>query len=195
MAGRVAREVGKEGPLFIEEPCLGEHPEALKRIGGLVGTPIALGERLYSRWDVKRFLEDSSVDILQPDVSHCGGISEMRKIAAMAEAYDVGLAPHCPLGPVALAACLQIAQCTPNHVIQEMSIGIHYNTEAGDKDINSYVKDPSVFAVKDGFVEGLKGPGLGIEVDEEAVREAARDAKPWVNVKKFYGPDGSVREW
>jgi galactonate dehydratase len=76
-----------------------------------------------------------------------------------------------------------------------MSIGIHYNTEAGDKDITSYVKDPSVFTVKEGYVDGPKGPGLGIEVDEDAVRAASKDAKPWVNVKKFYDPDGSVREW
>ncbi|KAK1090121.1 hypothetical protein LTR48_008924, partial [Friedmanniomyces endolithicus] len=124
------------GPLFIEEPLLSEHPEGIKELYGLTTCPIALGERLYSRWDFKRFFEDHSVDIIQPDISHCGGISEMRRIAAMAEAYDVALAPHCPLGPIALAACMQIGICTPNHQIQEMSLGMHYNVLAGEYDIN-----------------------------------------------------------
>lgn len=106
----------------------------------------------------------------------------------------VAIAPHCPLGPIALAACLQIGISTPNHVIQEMSQGIHYNTEAGDFDIHSYVTDASVFTVKDGFVDALTGPGLGIEINEELVRKVASTATPWPN-GEFYGPDGSIREW
>ena len=106
---------------------LSENPEGLAQIAALGSTPIALGERLYSRWDFKPFFESGAVDIIQPDLSHAGGIPECRKIAAMAEAYDVAVAPHCPLGPIALAACLQVAACTPNVAIQEMSLGIHYN--------------------------------------------------------------------
>ncbi|KAK1808576.1 hypothetical protein LTR12_017070 [Friedmanniomyces endolithicus] len=184
----------QQGPLFIEEPLLSEHPEGIKELYGLTTCPIALGERLYSRWDFKRFFEDHSVDIIQPDISHCGGISEMRRIAAMAEAYDVALAPHCPLGPIALAACLQIGMCTPNHQIQEMSLGMHYNVLAGEYDINSYITNPEVFDVKDGFVEKLTGPGLGIEINEELVRKVAATTEPWP-LMGFVGKDGAYREW
>lgn len=196
MAKQLAKLLEPERPLFIEEPLLSEHPEGVKQLSRWCSTPIALGERLYSRWDVKRYLEDASVDVLQPDISHCGGISELRRIAAMAEAYDVAIAPHCPLGPIALAACLQVGICTANHSIQEMSQGIHYNTEAagGVYDIHSYVKDASVFEVKDGYVKKLTGPGLGIEVDEDAVRQAAENAKPWP-LQGFTGEDGGLREW
>ncbi|KAK0344829.1 hypothetical protein LTR91_009156 [Friedmanniomyces endolithicus] len=184
----------EDGPLFIEEPLLSEHPEGIKELYGLTTCPIALGERLYSRWDFKRFFEDHSVDIIQPDISHCGGISEMRRIAAMAEAYDVALAPHCPLGPIALAACLQIGICTPNHQIQEMSLGMHYNVLAGEYDINSYITNPEVFDVKDGFVEKLTGPGLGVEINEELVRKVAETTEPWP-LMGFVGKDGAYREW
>ncbi|KAK7521267.1 D-galactonate dehydratase [Phyllosticta citriasiana] len=196
MAKQLAKALEPHHPLFIEEPLLSEHPEGIKQLSDLTTCPVALGERLYSRWDVKRYLQDASVDILQPDVAHCGGISEVRKIAAMAEAYDVAIAPHCPLGPIALAACLQIGLAVPNHVIQEMSQGIHYNTESGDGsvDIDSYVADASVFDVRDGYVDALTGPGLGIEVDEEKVRAAAREAKPWSS-GEFWGEDGGIREW
>ena len=91
----------------------------------------------------------------------------------------VAIAPHCPLGPIALAACLQIGLCTPNHVIQEMSLGIHYNVQAGDYDINSYVHNPEVFDIKDGYVSILNGPGLGIEINENLVREVSKNAIPW----------------
>lgn len=181
-------------PLFIEEPLLSEHPESIKELYGITHCPIALGERLYSRWDFKRFLESACVDIIQPDISHCGGISEMKKIAAMAEAYDVALAPHCPLGPIALAACLQIGICTPNHQIQEMSLGIHYNIEVGDYDIHSYITNPEVFEVREGHVEALVGPGLGIEVNEALIREVAATAGHW-ELKGFVGRDGGLREW
>ena len=194
MAKQLAKALEPHQPLFIEEPLLSEHSEGIKQLSLLTTIPIALGERLYSRWDVKRFLHDTSVDILQPDIAHCGGISEMCRIASMAEAYDVAVAPHCPLGPIALAACIQFAMATPNFVIQEMSLGIHYNVEAGDYDINSYVKDKSVWSVNDGYINGLNGVGLGIEVDEDEIREVAETAPPWA-LKGFTGPDGSIREW
>jgi galactonate dehydratase len=194
MAKQLAKLLEPHQPLFIEEPLLSEHPEGIKHLSSHVSTPIALGERLYSRWDVKRFLEDGSVDVLQPDVAHCGGISELRRIAAAAEAYDVAIAPHCPLGPVALAACMQVDLATPNFVIQEMSLGIHYNTEAGEYDITSYVTDPTVFDVKEGYVDPLNKPGLGIDVDELVVRRVAETAEPWLP-KAFYGVDGGIREW
>ena len=194
MAKQLAKLVEPYQPLFIEEPLLSEHPEGVKQLSGLTTSPIALGERLYSRWDVKRFLEDASVDILQPDISHVGGISEIRRIAAMAEAYDVAIAPHCPLGPISLAASMQVALSIPNFVIQEMSLGIHYNTLAGEHDLHSYVTDPDVFTVREGFVKALEGVGLGIEVDEEAVRRISKTAGIWKPLE-FFGADGSIREW
>jgi galactonate dehydratase len=194
MAKQLAAALEPHRPLFIEEPILCEHPEALKQLASQTSIPIAFGERLYSRWDIKRFLEDGSVDVLQPDISHAGGISETKKIALMAEAYDVAIAPHCPLGPIALAASMQVALSTPNFVIQEMSLGMHYNTEVGEEDITTYVKDQSVFDIEDGFVKALTGPGLGIEVDEEAVRRVAEGTGYW-QCKEFYGEDGGIREW
>ena len=192
MAKQLAHALEPLRPLFIEEPLLSEHPEALAQLSRLTTTPIALGERLYSRWDFKPFFEAASVDIVQPDLSHAGGLSEVRRIAAMAEAYDVAVAPHCPLGPVALAACMQLAVATPNHVIQEMSLGIHYNT--GEHDLLSYVKNPEVFDVCDGYVAAPTGPGLGVELDEVKIREMAKDCPPWRN-PAWRGPDGAVREW
>lgn len=194
MAKQLAQALEPHKPLFIEEPILCEHPEALKQLSQLTTIPIAFGERLYSRWDVKRFLEDCSVDILQPDISHAGGISEMRRIATMAEAYDVAIAPHCPLGPIALAACMQIGISTPNVVIQEMSLGMHYNTEAGEEDLTTYVRDKGVFDIEDGYVRALSGPGLGIEVDEDAVRRISQSTGYW-QPKEFFGEDGGIREW
>jgi galactonate dehydratase len=123
-----------------------------------------------------------------------GRISELKRIANMAEAYDVAIAPHSPLGPIALAACLQVDLCIPNFVIQDISLGIHYNLEAGDMDLTSYLKDQIVFHIKDGYVDAPKGPGLGIEIDEDLVMRISRETKPW-QPKGFHGPDGSVREW
>ncbi|KFZ25336.1 hypothetical protein V502_00192 [Pseudogymnoascus sp. VKM F-4520 (FW-2644)] len=195
MAKQLAKALEPHRPLFIEEPLLCEHPEAIKQLSESTSIPIAFGERLYTRWDIKRFLEDASVDILQPDIAHAGGISETRKIAIMAEAYDVAIAPHCPLGPVAFAASLQVALATPNFAILEMSLGMHYNTEAGDDiDLLTYMKDQSVFDIADGYIKAPTGVGLGIEIDEEMVRRISKDTKPW-QCKEFFGPDGSIREW
>src|SRR3546814_20903671 len=120
----------------------------------------------------------SDLDIIQPDLSHAGGLSECRRIAAMAEAYDVAVAPHCPLGPLALAACLQLAGCTPNVAIQEMSVGIHYNV---GHDLLSFVTNPEVLTPAGGFLAIPEGPGLGVLIDEEAVREADRKRHRWRN--------------
>ena len=197
--GRVHRPLAKQlakaleplGLLFIEEPLLSENPEGLKQIAELTSTPIALGERLYSRWDFKPFFEMGAVDIIQPDLSHAGGILECRKIAAMAEAYDIAVAPHCPLGPLALASCLQLAACTPNVAIQEMSLGIHYNVGA---DLLSYCSDKASLTPQDGFLTIPEGPGLGIVVDEGAVRESHKDRHRWRNPIWRLG-DGSFAEW
>lgn len=191
MAKQLAKLLEPLGLLFIEEPLLSENPEGLAQIAQLVSTPIALGERLYSRWDFKPFLERGAVDIIQPDLSHAGGLLECRKIAAMAEAYDVAVAPHCPLGPLALAACLQLAGCTPNVALQEMSLGIHYNV---GHDLLNFVTNPQALTPVDGFLPIPMGPGLGVEIDEAAVRAADRDRHRWRN-PIWRTRDGSFAEW
>ena len=192
MAKQLAARLESAAPLFIEEPLLSENLEGLSQLSRLTTIPIALGERLYTRWDFKPYLERAIVDIIQPDLSHAGGISEVRRIAAMAESYDVALAPHCPLGPLALAACFQIAATTPNFALQEMSVGIHYNTPSHD--LLTYVTNPSMFDVKDGMVAVPAGPGLGVEINESAVREATLQLKPWRN-PIWRNRDGSATEW
>ncbi|MFE5294588.1 galactonate dehydratase [Isoptericola sp. NPDC056618] len=177
--------------MFVEEPVLSEHVDGIADVLRASSTPIALGERLYSRWDFKDVITSGVVDVIQPDLSHAGGITEVRKIAAMAEAYDIAVAPHCPLGPIALAACLQLDAVTYNAVIQEQSLGIHYNTS---NDLLDYVVDPSVFAYSDGSVEIPRGPGLGIEVDEDYVRERAAVGHRWRN-PVWRHADGSFAEW
>ena len=191
MAKQLAKALEPLGLLFIEEPLLAENPEGLRQIAELTSTPIALGERLFSRWDFKPFFEMGAVDIIQPDLSHAGGILECRKIAAMAETYDIAVAPHCPLGPLALASCLQLAACTPNVAIQEMSLGIHYNV---GHDLLEFCSDKAVLMPQDGYLAIPEKPGLGITIDEDAVREANKDRHRWRN-PVWRHPDGSFAEW
>ena len=191
MAKQLMKQLEPLNPLFIEEPVLSEQIEALPSLSQNCTTPIALGERLYSRWDVKPFLEQGIVDILQPDLSHAGGISECKRIANMAEAYDVTIAPHCPLGPLALASCLQIGASNYNVVLQEMSLGIHYNQGS---DLHSYMLNPDVLMPKDGYLDIPTGIGLGIEIDEEKVRTASLDPHRWRN-DIWRLADGSFAEW
>ena len=191
MAKQLARAVEPLGLLFIEEPLLSENLEGLEQIASLTSTPIALGERLYSRWDFKPVFESGFVDIIQPDLSHAGGLLECRKIAAMAEAYDIAVAPHCPLGPLALASCLQLAACTPNVAIQEMSLGIHYNV---GHDLLSFVTDPEVLTPVEGHLSIPRKPGLGVTIDEAAVREVHKDRHRWRN-PVWRQKDGSFAEW
>lgn len=191
MAKVLAKELSPYRLLFIEEPVLPENNEALREIAAHTATPIATGERMYSRWDYKKLLSDGYVDVIQPDLSHAGGISEVRKIAAMAEAYDVGVAPHCPLGPIALAACVQVDACTPNVMIQEQSLGIHYNK---GNDILDYLADPTVFHYQDGSILLPKGPGLGIEINEDFVIEMEKTGHNWKN-PVWQTRDGVIAEW
>jgi galactonate dehydratase len=191
MAKQLARALEPLGLLFIEEPLLSENYEGIAQIAHLTSTPIALGERLYSRWDFKPLFESRCVDIIQPDLSHAGGISECRKIAAMAEAYDIAVAPHCPLGPLALASCLQLAASAPNVALQEMSLGIHYNVGA---DLYSYCSDKDPLTPVDGYLPIPSGPGLGVVIDEAAVRESHKDRHRWRN-PIWRQKDGSFAEW
>ena len=190
MAKRLAAELEPHDPFFIEEPVLPEHNDFLPQLAAHTTTPIATGERMFSRFDFKELLADGAVDVVQPDLSHAGGITECKKIADMAEAHDVALAPHCPLGPIALASCIQVDACSPNALIQEQSLDIHYNEGS---DVLDYLADPNVFAFDDGYVDLPSEPGLGIEIDEAVVRERAGDVD-WHN-PVWRHDDGSVAEW
>jgi galactonate dehydratase len=190
-ARRVLALLEPTHPLFVEEPILPGLPdEALARVVGSTAIPIATGERLFGRAEFLGPL-GAGVAVVQPDASHAGGISEVRRIAALAETFDALLAPHCPLGPISLAASLQVAFATPNFLIQEQSVGIHYNVGS---DVLDYLVDPEPLRFVDGHVERPTAPGLGIEVDMAAVRRAAETGHRW-RAPIWRHPDGSLAEW
>jgi len=191
MAKVLMRELVPFKLMFIEEPVLSDHLECIPELASISPAPIALGERMYSRYDFKRVFATGGVDIIQPDPSHSGGITETRKIAMMAEAHDVALALHCPLGPIALAANLQLDAMCHNAFIQEQSLGIHYNAT---NDLLDYITDRSVFAYENGFVTMPTGPGLGVQVNEAYVAERATVGHRWRNPIWRHN-DGSVAEW
>ena len=191
MARILMKELEPYRLMFVEEPVLIENFELFKELRQHTTTPIATGERNFTRWGFKDILTRGIADIIQPDLCHAGGIFEVRKIAAMAECFDVAVAPHCPLGPIALAASLQLDWCTPNSVIQEQSLGIHYNQGA---DLLDYLADRSVFEYREGNVYRNALPGLGISVNEEVVRAAAAKGHDWKN-PVWRTADGVVAEW
>ncbi|WVQ66888.1 hypothetical protein V866_001829 [Kwoniella sp. B9012] len=195
MAKQLAAALEPHRPLFIEEPLLPGYVNELKDLYNKTTIPIALGERLFTRLDCRPYFEAGCIDIIQPDIAHAGGISETKKIAIMAEAYDIGVAPHCPLGPLAFAASLHVGFSTPNFVVCEMSWKMHYNT--GGFDLFTYMTNPEVFKVEGGSVGLLTTPGLGIELNEDLIRKEAAEAEklePWIN-PLFRGDDGMIREW
>ena len=191
MARVLMKELEPYHLMFIEEPVLIENIEAFAELRRHTSTPLATGERNFTRWGFKEILTRGVADIIQPDLCHAGGILEVRKIAAMAETFDVAVAPHCPLGPIAFAASLQLDYGTPNAVIQEQSLGIHYNQGA---DLLDYLADRTVFDYKDGSVYRNALPGLGIEINETRVREAAAKGHEWKN-PVWRTADGVVAEW
>ena len=191
MAKILAKELEQFHLMFIEEPVLPENIDVLRDIVTHVSIPIAVGERIYTRWGFKPIFKDGFVDIIQPDVSLTGGILEAKKIAAMAECYDVAVAPHAPYGPIALAATLQLDVCTPNVFIQEQSLGIHYNQGF---DLLDFIKNKEIFQYKNGFVDIPTKPGLGIEIDEEIVEKISQEGLDWSN-PKWRNYDGTYAEW
>jgi galactonate dehydratase len=175
----IAEEVAPYRPFFLEEPCLPENVDAMARVARQVMTPIATGERLFTKFAFREVLEKQAAAVLQPDPSVCGGMLETKKIAAMAEAYYVSVAPHAPYGAVLLAACLHLDICTPNFLIQEMT------NLGGD-----LLTEP--LEMKDGYCVAPDKAGLGVEVDWEKV--AARPYKGW-DRPIFRHDDGSVADW
>ncbi len=167
-------------PMFLEEPCLPENVDAMARIARTLRTPIATGERLFTRFGFREVLEKQAAAIVQPDVTTCGGIMELKKIAAMAEAHYVAIAPHNPYGPVATAASLHVDACVPNFLIQEfVALG------------EGCLKQP--ITVTDGYADIPDGPGLGVELDDRAVRDRPRQL--WDIPTWCHADDGSVADW
>ena len=177
-------------PMFVEEPLVPEHGHRLAELVASTPVPLATGERLYHRGEFLPVLQ-AGIAVVQPDLSHAGGVSEVRRIAALADTFGALLAPHCPLGPVALAASLQVAFATPNFAIQEQSLGIHYH--AGTE-ILDYLADPGPLRIVAGHIHRPEAPGLGIAIDEAAVRAADRTGHAWRN-PVWQHPDGSFAEW
>jgi galactonate dehydratase len=191
MAKVLLRELEPFRPLFVEEPVLAEQYEYYPRLAEQTAIPLAAGERMFSRFEFKHVFAQGGLSIIQPDLSHAGGITECVKIAAMAEAYDVALAPHCPLGPIALASCLAVDFVSYNAVIQEQSMGIHYNQGA---DLLDYVINKEDFKLDQGYILPLPKPGLGVEIDEEKVIAMSQQATDWRN-PLWRLADGTVAEW
>jgi galactonate dehydratase len=167
-------------PMFIEEPCQAQNHDVMAEIARGTHLPIATGERVFTKWGFREVLEKRAATILQPDLCHAGGITEVRLIAGMAEAYYAAIAPHNPLGPIALAAGVQLAASIPNFLCQEqVSLG------------EGYIKQP--FVVRAGYLDLPKGPGLGVELDENAL--ADKIGHDWTNRESYDADDGSVVDW
>ena len=191
MALRLLRRLDEFDLMFVDQPVLPEHEEHYGELAAQTSTPLSTGERLYSRYDFKRLLIDGSVSVIQPDVTHAGGITEMKKILSLAEAFNVPAVPHSPLGPVAFAASLQVNFCSHGAVMQEQDLNLH-DPEASIG--LQYLDDAETFAFEDGYVERPTGDGLGIEIDEDYLREQAATNVNWSN-PAWHHEDGSVAEW
>lgn len=190
MSRRVLPLMEEYLPLFAEEVVVPELSADLGPIAQATSIPLAIGERLYSRWDFRAVL-GHGVSVVQPDLSHAGGISEVRRIAAMAETYGALLAPHCPLGPIALASSLQVDIASPNFLIQEQSHGAGY---AQGPNLFDYLLDPGVLDMSSGWIDRPQAPGLGIEIDEEKVRFESKTPHHWRNAV-WRQSDNSFLEW
>jgi galactonate dehydratase len=182
--------------LWVEEPLAPGHEDLLPEIARSAGrTRIATGERLLSRWDFRKLLDVGGVDILQPDVS-LTGLFELEKICRMAEAYDLPVIPHCPNGPVSLAASLQVASACLNVPMHEQSIGLHYHRDAAGRlvgELGDYLVDAGVLTPVNGALTVPEAPGLGIALDADLVR--AREGEWRVADPDWRHPDGRLAEW
>ena len=191
MARVLLKELEPLRPMFVEDPVVSAMVESLADLARSTSIPLCIGERLHSRYDFKRVFELRAAQVINPDTAHAGGISEMVRIGHWAEAYDVALAPHCPLGPIALAACLQVDAICHNAFIQEQSLGMHYNQQG---DLGDYTVEGHGFTLANGMLSIPTGPGLGIEIDEKVVVKASKTGHRW-RAPIWRHSDGSIAEW
>jgi galactonate dehydratase len=184
LAIEVCNEIKGMRPGFVEEPIPQENKDSLKMVSQAVPFPIATGERLLSRWEFRELFEANAIAIIQPDVAHCGGMTELKKIANMAEVYYIHVAPHCAIGPVAFSACMQVGACIPNFFMQEQ-------VDAGLG--NGLLQEDWV--VKDGYIDLPTKPGLGIDIDEDAACRNVDSSGPELGGDEWFHEDGSVADW
>jgi galactonate dehydratase len=178
------RAIEEYHPLFCEEPVPPENPDALLEVRRSVRVPIATGERLVTRWEFRRVCELQACHVLQPDLSHCGGLLEARKIASMGETYLMAVAPHNPNGPIANAAALHFDLATPNFLIQEDMLGdVPWRFDVVQADLR----------FEEGHWLPPEMPGLGVEVNEEEARK--HPFRQEVMEQLTFHSDGSVAEW
>jgi galactonate dehydratase len=183
MAIQYGKALGPMRPWFFEEPCQPEVVDAMVEVARALSIPIATGERLVTRWQFRELLEKRACAVIQPDVCHCGGLSEMKKIAAMAETYQISVAPHNPLGPVATMANIHFALSTPNFLIQEvMRQDVPWRNEVVDAPLD----------IRDGYVYPPTKPGLGLEVDEQGAAAHPYNPEPQLNC---FDEEGAVADW
>jgi galactonate dehydratase len=183
LAIEVCNEIKGMRPMFVEEPVPQENVDALKLVSDHVPFPIATGERLLTRWGFREILEKQAVSLIQPDTSHVGGITELKKVANMAEVYYVHIMPHCAIGPVAFTASMHVDAVVPNFLVQEQidqSLGGGLLTEE--------------WQVVDGHIELPTQPGLGFEIDERALQEECAYREE-LGGEYYYESDGSVADW
>ncbi len=184
LAVEICQELKGMRPMFVEEPVPQENADALKAVSEKVTFPIATGERLLSRWEFREIFEKQAVSYLQPDGSHAGGISELKRIANMAEVYYMHMMPHCAIGPVAFSSCMQVDAVVPNFLIQEqVDVGLG----------EGLLEDPWV--VEDGHIDLPTGPGLGFEIDENEAEQDCGIYEEELGGEHFYESDGSVADW
>lgn len=191
MARVLLKELEPLRPIFVEDAVVSAMIETMSDLARATSIPLCIGERLHSRYDFKRVFELRAAQVINPDTAHAGGISEMVRIGHWAEAYDIALAPHCPIGPIALAASLQVDAVCHNAFIQEQSLGIHYNQGS---DLLEYLLPEHGFVMRDGHLDIPKGPGLGIEVNEAHVEKMAAVGHNW-RAPVWRHKDGSIAEW
>lgn len=182
MAIIVVKELEPLRPLFAEEPCHPENNEPLLALARSTTVPIATGERHLTRWGFRELIEREMCAILQPDIRHCGGLLELKKIAAMAEIHNMAVAPHNAAGPVGVAASVHVMATVPNCLI----------CEGGHRRGEGLFKTPLVF--KDGFIELPTAPGLGVDMDDDAL-EAIRDETFRLRGMFWHEDDGSFADF
>ena len=183
LAIEVCNEIKGMRPLFVEEPVPQENVDALKLVSDHVPFPIAAGERLLTRWGFREVLEKGAVALIQPDVSHVGGISELERVANMAEVYYVHTMPHSAIGPVAFSACLQVDAAVPNFFIQEQ-----VDPALGE----GMLMEP--WQVRDGYIELPTRPGLGIDIDDEFLKGRTEYTEE-LGGEHYDESDGAVTDW
>jgi galactonate dehydratase len=183
LAIEICQEIKGMRPMFVEEPVPQENVDALKLVSDHVPFPIATGERLLSRWEFREVFEKQAVAYIQPDISHAGGITELKKIANMAEVYYIHIMPHCAIGPVAFSASLHVDAVVPNFLMQEQ---IDQGLGAG------LLKED--WLVKEGHIDLPVKPGLGFEIDEQEIQKQAIYQEE-LGGEYYYETDGSVADW